>query len=69
MIKTKADLAKLTHRQREVLTLLARQLSNNEVVRLLHIAEQQRISTRKHFFRRTPPFKRELSPTTRVREH
>ena len=39
MIKTKADLVKLTHRQREVLTLLARQLSNNEVVRLLHIAE------------------------------
>ena len=39
MIKTKADLAKLTHRQREVLTLIARQLSNNEVVRLLHIAE------------------------------
>ena len=39
MIKTKADLAKLTHRQREVLTLLARQLSNNEIVRLLHIAE------------------------------
>ena len=36
MIKTKADLVKLTHRQREVLT---RQLSNNEVVRLLHIAE------------------------------
>ena len=41
MTKTKADLAKLTHRQREVLTLLARQLSNNEVVQLLHIAEQQ----------------------------
>jgi FixJ family two-component response regulator len=39
MIKTEADLAKLTHRQREVLTLLARQLSNHEVARLLHIAE------------------------------
>ena len=37
MITTEA--AKLTHRQREVLTLLARQLSNNEVARLFHIAE------------------------------
>jgi DNA-binding NarL/FixJ family response regulator len=39
MIKTEADLARLTHRQREVLTALARRLSNNEVARLLHIAE------------------------------
>jgi hypothetical protein len=39
MIKTEADLAKLTHRQREVLTLLTRQLSNNEVARLSHVAE------------------------------
>ena len=37
MITTEA--AKLTHRQREVLTLLARQLSDDEVARLLHIAE------------------------------
>jgi DNA-binding CsgD family transcriptional regulator len=36
---TEADLAKLTHRQREVLTALARQLSSDEVARLLHIAE------------------------------
>ena len=39
MIETKADLAKLTHRQREVLTALARRLSNNELPRFLHIAE------------------------------
>jgi DNA-binding NarL/FixJ family response regulator len=37
MIKTEA--AKLTRRQREVLTTLARRLSNNEIARLLHIAE------------------------------
>ena len=36
---TEADLAKLTHRQREVLTALARELSSDEVARLLHIAE------------------------------
>ena len=36
---TEADLAKLTHRQREVLTALARQLSSDEVARLLNIAE------------------------------
>jgi FixJ family two-component response regulator len=36
---TEADLAKLTHRQREVLTALARQLSSDEVARLLDIAE------------------------------
>jgi DNA-binding NarL/FixJ family response regulator len=39
MIKTEADLAKLTYRQREVLIALARRLSNDEVARLLHIAE------------------------------
>ena len=36
---SKANLVKLTHRQREVLTVLARRLSNNELPRLLHIAE------------------------------
>ena len=39
MIKTEADLAKLTHRQREVLAAIARQLSKNDVGRLLQIAE------------------------------
>ena len=39
MTTTEADLAKLTHRQREVLTALARQLSNDEVARLLDLAE------------------------------
>ena len=36
---TEVDLAKLTHRQREVLSALAQELSSDEVVRLLHIAE------------------------------
>ena len=39
MMKTESDFSKLTHRQREVLTALARQLSSDEVARLLHIAE------------------------------
>ena len=39
MTTTEADLAKLTHRQREVMTALARQLSNDKVARLLDIAE------------------------------
>ena len=38
MRSSKADLVKLTYRQREVLTALARRLSNNELPRLLHIA-------------------------------
>jgi hypothetical protein len=38
-IKTEVDLTKPTPCQREVLTALARQLSNNEITRLLHIAE------------------------------
>ena len=38
-IITDVDLTKLTHRQREVLTTLARRLSTNEVERLLHVAE------------------------------
>jgi hypothetical protein len=38
MSSSKADLVKLTYRQREVLTALARRLSNNELPRLLHIA-------------------------------
>ena len=33
------DLTRLTHRQREVLAAMVRQLSKNEVGRLLHIAE------------------------------
>ena len=33
------DLTRLTHRQREVLTIMVRQLSKDEVGRLLHIAE------------------------------
>ena len=36
---TEADLAKLTYRQREILSVLAQQLSSDEVARLLHIAE------------------------------
>ncbi|MGA7452607.1 MAG: LuxR C-terminal-related transcriptional regulator [Rhodoplanes sp.] len=36
---TEADLAKLTHRQREMLSAFAQQLSSDEVARLLHIAE------------------------------
>ena len=36
MIKTEADLAKLTDRQREVLTAVARRLSSHVVTRLLH---------------------------------
>ena len=39
MIKTEADLAKLTARQREVLTAIARQLSKEKVSQLLQIAE------------------------------
>lgn len=39
MIKTEADLAKLTPRQREVLMALVRQLSKAEVGRLSRIAE------------------------------
>ena len=38
-MRTEVDLAKLTPYQREVLTALARRLSKNEVVRLLHLAE------------------------------
>ena len=38
-MRTEVDLAKLTPYQREVLTALARRLSKNEVVRLLHFAE------------------------------
>jgi len=36
-------LAKLTDRQREVLTLLAKRLSNGEVSRLLDLAEARKI--------------------------
>ena len=39
MMKTEPNFAKLTRRQREVLTLLSRQLSNNEVARLLQLVE------------------------------
>ena len=39
MIKTEADLAKLTPRQREVLTAIARQLSKDKVARFSQIAE------------------------------
>jgi len=39
MIKTEADLAKLTVRQRKVLTAIARQLSKEKVSQLLQIAE------------------------------
>jgi DNA-binding CsgD family transcriptional regulator len=38
-MRTEVDLAKLTPYQREVMTALARQLSKNEVKRLLQIAE------------------------------
>ena len=39
MIRTEADLAKLTARQREVLTAVARQLSKNNASQFSHIAE------------------------------
>jgi hypothetical protein len=39
MIKSEADLAKLTARQREVLVALARQLSKDRVAQFLYIAE------------------------------
>jgi flagellar motor switch protein FliG len=39
MIKTEADLAKLSHRRREVLTALARQLSKDKVAKLSRAAE------------------------------
>ena len=39
MIKTEADLDKLTPRQREVLIALVRQLSKAEVARISHLAE------------------------------
>ena len=38
MIKTDADFAKLSHRQREVLGALGGRLSNDEVARFLRIA-------------------------------
>ena len=38
-MRTEVDLTKLTPRQREVLTALARRLSKNEVERLLQIVE------------------------------
>ena len=39
MVKTQADLAKLTARQREVLTAVVRQLSKDKVARFSQIAE------------------------------
>ena len=39
LLSTKADLSKLTKRQREVLQLLARGMSNKEIARALKIAE------------------------------
>ena len=39
MLSTEADLSKLTKRQREVLQLLARGMSNKEIARALEIAE------------------------------
>jgi FixJ family two-component response regulator len=39
MIKTEADLAKLTARQREVLTAIARQVSKEKASQFLDIAE------------------------------
>ena len=38
-MQTEVDLTRLTPRQREVLTSLARRLSKNEVERLLHLVE------------------------------
>ena len=42
---TEVDLTKLTPYQREVLTALARPLSKNELMRLLHLAEATLRST------------------------
>ena len=39
MIKTEADLAKLTTRQREVLTAFARQLSTEKASQFVHVAK------------------------------
>jgi DNA-binding NarL/FixJ family response regulator len=39
LLSTEADLSKLTKRQREVLQLLARGMSNKEIARALKIAE------------------------------
>jgi FixJ family two-component response regulator len=39
MMKTEPDFAKLTRRQREVLDLLARRLSNSELAKLLQLVE------------------------------
>ena len=37
MVKTEADLAKLTARQREVLTAVVRQLSKDKISQFLHL--------------------------------
>ena len=54
-----------------MLTLLARQLSNNEIVRLLHIAEATTNIDAEALLQAfaTVQEARELSPKTRVREH
>jgi hypothetical protein len=39
MMTSEPEFAKLTHRQREVLNLLTRQLSNNELARFLQLAQ------------------------------
>lgn len=58
MIKTQADLAKLTVRQREVLVALVRNLSREKLLDLRKSLRPQQVSTRRHSFRLTPSCKR-----------
>ena len=67
-LSTEADVLKLTKRQCEVLTLLARGLSNKEIARALDIARQRPRFTWLRFYAgsvsaiaRRPPSKQQIS--------